>query len=87
MADPEAYRYIINRPSAHNSPNSIDILSSAVLIQKLIDLCRKIWDFVRPILCADAPEGQDSKIDSMGISASDGKERLSFCWRALKESR
>ena len=40
----------------------------------------------QPVLGADAPEGTET-VDETLEEFGDGKEVLSFCWRALKESR
>ena len=49
-------------------------------------ICRGIWEVVRHTLCFDAPEGHeiDEEVDDVDIGT---KDILSFCWRALKESR
>ena len=49
-------------------------------------ICGGVWDAVRHTLCFDAPEGHemDEEADDVDI---DTKDVLSFCWRALKESR
>jgi len=49
--------------------------------------CSNIWEAVKEVLCYDSPEGHQD-----GVEAADGiviglKDTLSFCWRALKESR
>ena len=49
-------------------------------------ICRDVWGVVRHTLCFDAPEGHeiDEEVDDVDIGT---KDILSFCWRALKESR
>ncbi len=49
-------------------------------------ICRDVWEVVRDTLCFDAPEGHetDEEADEVDIGT---KDVLSFCWRALKESR
>ena len=49
-------------------------------------ICRDVWEVVRHTLCFDAPEGHelDEEADDVDIGT---KDVLSFCWRALKESR
>ncbi len=39
------------------------------------------------ILCSDAPEGHDVNEDEFNEQDMGTKDTLSFCWRALKESR
>ena len=49
-------------------------------------ICDGVWEIVRHTLCFDAPEGHemDEEADDVDIGT---KDVLSFCWRALKESR
>ena len=49
-------------------------------------ICSDVWEVVRHTLCFDAPEGHeiDEEVDDVDIGT---KDVLSFCWRALKESR
>ena len=49
-------------------------------------ICRDVWEVVRHTLTFDAPEGHeiDEEVDDVDIGT---KDVLSFCWRALKESR
>ena len=56
---------------------------------KLIACCRQVWYAVRSILCFDAPEGHHVHDDEDDDDEADhrSKDTLSFCWRALKESR
>ena len=53
---------------------------------ELLKLCRDVWITVKAVLCSDAPEGQTFDEDHNQAEAG-SKETLSFCWRALKESR
>ena len=78
------HRYIINRHDIRSGPKSIATLAFS---QKFPRLCGQIWSFVKPVLCSDAPEGQMLYDDLPDATDAEGKERLSFCWRALKESR
>lgn len=56
---------------------------------RLLACCGQVWNAVHSILCFDAPEGrqfhEEEDEDDDGDSGS--KDILSFCWRALKESR
>lgn len=54
---------------------------------KLLDICEKVWDVVKDVLCFDSPEGHildDPEDDGLTIAV---KDTLSFSWRALKEAR
>lgn len=42
---------------------------------------------VQDVLCSDAPEGHDTSEDDLIEQDIGTKDTLSFCWRALKESR
>lgn len=53
---------------------------------RLLDIAHRVWEAVKDILCADAPEGYEVEgLDDQVVV--DTKDLLSFCWRALKESR
>lgn len=64
-----------------------------MIYTRLLACCSQIWDAVRNILCFDALEGrekQDGNDDDEDddVAADKGsRDILSFCWRALKESR
>ena len=54
---------------------------------RIIRVCRIVWEAVADVLCFDAPEGQEmDDEDALGIEVGP-QDTLSFCWRALKESR
>ena len=54
--------------------------------ERLIDNCWGVWEAVKDVLCFEAPEGHE--INEEGDDLDIGtKDTLSFCWRALKESR
>ena len=42
---------------------------------------------MKDVLCSDAPEGHDISEDDLNEQDIGTKDALSFCWRALKESR
>ena len=42
---------------------------------------------MQDVLCFDAPEGHDISEDEFNEQDIGSKDILSFCWRALKESR
>ena len=56
------------------------------LTERIHLICGDVWEVVRHTLCFDAPEGHemDEEADDLDIGT---KDVLSFCWRALKESR
>lgn len=56
---------------------------------RILDCCTKIWEAVREILCFDSPEGyEESEEGDSSLDLGNGtNDTLSFCWRALKESR
>ena len=85
----EIVRYLLTR--WRNSVLSEE--SSAVgsctcyeLWQQIWDICNRVWNVVKNTLCSDAPEGLELEESESGMLAG-SKEALSFCWRALKESR
>ena len=55
--------------------------------QRIISICSGVWDLVHDVLCSDAPEGYDFSEEDMLEQDIGTKDTLSFCWRALKESR
>lgn len=42
---------------------------------------------MQDVLCFDAPEGHEISEDDCNEQDVGSKDMLSFCWRALKESR
>lgn len=52
-----------------------------------MSICGGIWEAVRVVLCFDAPEGTDAIEDEQEDADVGAKDTLSYCWRALKESR
>ena len=59
---------------------------------RLLACCGQVWKAVHSILCFDAPEGrnfheEEDEEDEEDDGDSGSKDILSFCWRALKESR
>ena len=73
------FRYIVSRDEFYRSVHWD-------FHKLLLECCERIWSTVQPVLCVDSPEGQfdeeEDKSPDVGI-----KDTLSFCWRALKESR
>ena len=69
-------------------------LSMAASLGKWKDFNRRIslissgvWEAVQDVLCFDAPEGHEIAEDELNEQDIGTKDALSFCWRALKESR
>lgn len=55
---------------------------------RILDCCTKIWEAVKEVLCFDSPEGYEESEEGDNLDLGNGtKDTLSFCWRALKESR
>lgn len=82
-------RHIVSHPDYFAT---LDISTKSALdwwrkfTERIHLICRDIWEVVRHTLCFDAPEGHevDEEADDVDIGT---KDVLSFCWRALKESR
>lgn len=55
------------------------------IIDWFLDLSIQVWEAVKTILTADAPEGYE--LEGHDESQIGTKDLLSYCWRALKESR
>ncbi|KAL8685875.1 MAG: hypothetical protein Q9224_005633, partial [Gallowayella concinna] len=70
-------------------PDGPDVEKSRIwrdLSDRLLDTASNVWIAVKNILCADAPEGLElENPDDQPVAGT--KDVLSFCWRALKESR
>lgn len=52
---------------------------------RILRVAQSVWEAVKGILCADAPEGYE--VENQDDEIVGTKDLLSFCWRALKESR
>lgn len=52
---------------------------------RVVFICDKIWNEVKPVLCIDSPEGHSDE-PAEGLSVGP-KDILSYSWRALRESR
>ncbi|KAJ5179926.1 Armadillo-like helical [Penicillium capsulatum] len=51
---------------------------------RIISVCEKVWEEVKPVLCIDSPEGHsDEPTDDLAVGP---KDVLSYSWRALRES-
>ena len=79
-------RYIVSRIDYVESLNaSLD--EWEIVNKRIASICSGVWDVVKNILCSDAPEGYDINEDEFIEQEVGTKDTLSFCWRALKESR
>lgn len=67
------------------SSNMRQYLASADFGEEVFSACVQVWNIVKSLLCSDAPDSFDD--NDTGINDVDGRENMSFCWRALKESR
>lgn len=84
------YRYIVSRSEfVKLLPADARPMDIQNMYSRLLSCCSKLWAAVRSILCFDAPEGRDLHDDDDDDDETDkgSKDMLSFCWRALKESR
>ena len=82
-------RYIVSDPDYYatlnrSTENALDWWRK--FTERIHLICHDVWEVVRHTLCFDAPEGHeiDEEADDVDIGT---KDVLSFCWRALKESR
>ena len=79
-------RYIVSRIDCVKSLNaSPDVWEG--IDKRIISICSGVWDVVKDVLCSDAPEGYDISEDELIEQDIGSRDTLSFCWRALKESR
>lgn len=52
---------------------------------RIVVICDKVWQEVKPVLCIDSPEGHsDEPMEDLSVGP---KDILSYSWRALRESR
>ena len=52
---------------------------------RIVAICDRVWEEVRPVLCIDSPEGHtDEPTEDLSVGP---KDVLSYSWRALRESR
>ncbi|KIW49721.1 hypothetical protein, variant 3 [Exophiala xenobiotica] len=51
---------------------------------RILNLCRRIWNEVRPQLCVDSPERTSDLADDDGTEGP--KDLLAYSWRALRDS-
>ncbi|KAI9043885.1 THADA/TRM732 family protein [Aspergillus affinis] len=82
-----ALRYIVAMTDFHilisdpESPNPENWRSTHA---RIVFVCDKIWNEVKPVLCIDSPEGHSDE-PAEGLSVGP-KDILSYSWRALRES-
>ncbi|KAL8672193.1 MAG: hypothetical protein Q9168_003325 [Polycauliona sp. 1 TL-2023] len=83
-----AARYLILNYNVHNPTHDLEPTQCRTWrdnIHRLLRIASDVWEAVKHILCADAPEGYEP--DALDNQTPVGtKDMLSFCWRALKES-
>ncbi|KAJ5489742.1 hypothetical protein N7539_004632 [Penicillium diatomitis] len=78
-------RYIISMPNFHNllldGPTTESWRS---IHDRILFICNRVWEEVKPILCIDSPEGHtDDPAEDLAVGP---KDILSYSWRALRES-
>lgn len=81
-------RYIILMPNFYSliSDQSDAHYTEWVSVHaRIVSICDRIWDEVKPVLCVDSPEGHtDEPTEDLMVGP---KDILSYSWRALRESR
>ncbi|KAL8899451.1 MAG: hypothetical protein Q9207_006199 [Kuettlingeria erythrocarpa] len=80
-------RYLLVRTSCCTDTYALDpqaLETWRYIADRILDLSSQVWEAVKVILTADAPEGCElERQDEFDVST---KDLLSYCWRALKES-
>lgn len=77
IATPNFYSFVSSKEASYDNWKSIHL--------RIVQVCDKIWNEVKPVLCIDSPEGHtDEPIEELGVGP---KDILSYSWRALRESR
>ena len=62
-----------------------NIQSWRAIHERILFVCDRVWEEVKPVLCIDSPEGHtDDPIEDLTVGP---KDILSYSWRALRESR
>lgn len=81
-------RYIVSMPHFYALVQDKDTKSHEnwkAIHVRVVGVCDRIWEEVKPILCIDSPEGHtDEPIEELGVGP---KDILSYSWRGLRESR
>ncbi|OJI86066.1 hypothetical protein ASPTUDRAFT_187482 [Aspergillus tubingensis CBS 134.48] len=76
VATPNFYSFVSSKESSYEIWKAIHL--------RIVQVCDKIWNEVKPVLCIDSPEGHtDEPIEELGVGP---KDILSYSWRALRES-
>ncbi|PYH62216.1 THADA/TRM732 family protein [Aspergillus niger CBS 101883] len=76
IATPNFYSFVSSKEASYDNWKSIHL--------RIVQVCDKIWNEVKPVLCIDSPEGHtDEPIEELGVGP---KDILSYSWRALRES-
>lgn len=82
----EQIRYIVSRSDYTKTMDaSLNIWEG--FNRRIFSICSTVWEVVQDVLCFDAPEGREFREDDFNERDVGTKDVLSFCWRALKESR
>lgn len=72
---PDFYSYVSTEP---------DFATWRTFNNRILSICDKVWQEVKPVLCIDSPEGHsDEPTDELSVGP---KDALSYSWRALRES-
>lgn len=81
-------RYIVTTTQFYSTvsdPSDKAYSSWRSVQERILSVCDRIWDEVKPVLCIDAPEGHSNEpVDDLNVGP---KDILSYSWRALRESR
>lgn len=81
-------RYVLESEisNAYNQTADVDEARKAFK-QGILAACMEIWEAVKETLCYDSPEGYQDESNAAEVFELGLKDTLSYCWRALKESR
>ncbi|KAF9891702.1 hypothetical protein FE257_003714 [Aspergillus nanangensis] len=82
-----ALRYIVLMPNFYvlvSEKGSSNFADWRLVHSRIVAVCDRIWNEVKPILCIDSPEGHtDDPAEELGVGP---KDILSYSWRGLRES-
>ncbi|KAJ5908778.1 Armadillo-like helical [Penicillium taxi] len=77
-------RQIVLMPSFHSYLTQEGSIAWRSVHDRIVAICDKVWQQVKPFLCDDSPEGNS---DDLNEELSVGpKDILSYSWRSLRES-
>ncbi|KAJ5123735.1 hypothetical protein N7448_009832 [Penicillium atrosanguineum] len=78
-------RYIVLMPNFYSLLSSDSDFSGWKSVHdRIVTICDKVWQEVKPVLCIDSPEGHtDEPTEDLSVGP---KDILSYSWRALRES-